>query len=347
MTRESEVRWTHVGLLAACALLLAYAETFIPIPIPGVKLGLANIPVLVLLARHDATGAVYVALIKVLATGLLFGSPLTLAYSLAGTLLSLVGMVPLSRLATMRLWMTSIVGALLHEAGQLAVASVVLGTSVIWYAAPVLYVAGCVTGAICGMLALQVAGAIPTDEELAGVLRTTREPVPRSPRLRVCVAFVLLLAYCVLTLHLNDLAWLGASVAGALLSCVATRTKVRSYARVLRLVLLVSAFTLVLQLLTQAHDPGVETIRATLRLSGLALASVAFMQLVPTDDLADTVAWIVRPFARVGVHTEGFVLAFAVALDLLPTLADIVRDRPRNLALRDLVPTLVRRFYEG
>ena len=92
LSPAERLRWTRVGALAAFALVLSYVETFVPIPIPGVKLGLANIVVLVALVRFDARSALAVAAIKVLAAGLLFGSPIMMAYSAAGTLLAFLGM---------------------------------------------------------------------------------------------------------------------------------------------------------------------------------------------------------------------------------------------------------------
>ena len=158
-------RWTRVGVLAAFAMLLGYLETFIPIPIPGVKLGLANIAVLIALAERDTAGAFAIALIKVLAAGLLFGSPVTMAYSLAGTMLAFAVMAPLSRLRTMHIVMVSIIGALAHEAGQLAVAMVLLGTPLVWYSAPLLALAGCLTGALCGIVAGQAIKRFDIDAE--------------------------------------------------------------------------------------------------------------------------------------------------------------------------------------
>ena len=105
LTLSESERWTRIGALSALAMLLGYLETFVPIPIPGVKLGLANVAVLIALAEGDVWGACWVGVVKVLAAGLLFGSPVTMAYSAAGTLLSLLVMAPLSRLRTMSMWM--------------------------------------------------------------------------------------------------------------------------------------------------------------------------------------------------------------------------------------------------
>lgn len=68
LTPQEAHRWVRIGVLSALAMLLGYAETFIPIPIPGVKLGLANIAVLVALDGHDISGAFAISAIKVLST---------------------------------------------------------------------------------------------------------------------------------------------------------------------------------------------------------------------------------------------------------------------------------------
>ena len=171
-------RWTRIGALSALAMVLGYVESFVPLPLPGLKLGLANIPILVALREHDVRGAACVALVKVLATGLLFGNPLTLAYSTAGTALSLAFMAPLSLLPTMRLEMVSVVGALAHETGQLLVAQALLGTPLVWYGAPPLAVAGCVTGLLCGTAARRVALSGGRETDSPAVSQPAQKPGP-------------------------------------------------------------------------------------------------------------------------------------------------------------------------
>lgn len=145
-------RWARIGVLAALALVFGYVETFIPlpVPVPGVKLGLANIVVLVALALLDAKSAAIVALVKVLAAGFLFGNPLMMLYSAGGTALAFGVMAALMQVRGLSLVLVAVVGAVFHNVGQLAVASVVLGTPLVWATAPVLVVAACATGALSG-----------------------------------------------------------------------------------------------------------------------------------------------------------------------------------------------------
>ena len=82
------------GIMIALAFIFSYLESFIPvnalIPIPGVKLGLANIVILFALYTNSIKQAIVIAIIRVLLSGLLFGNPMTIAYSLCGCALSLM-----------------------------------------------------------------------------------------------------------------------------------------------------------------------------------------------------------------------------------------------------------------
>ena len=155
MSVDEARTWARIGVLAAFALVLSYIETFIPlpVPVPGVKLGLANIVVLVALETLDVKSAALIALIKVLAAGFLFGNPVMMLYSLGGTLLAFVSMAALSRIHGLSVALVSIVGAVLHNVGQLGVASVILGTPAVWASLPLLVIAAGITGALSGAAA--------------------------------------------------------------------------------------------------------------------------------------------------------------------------------------------------
>ena len=152
MSLEDARLWARVGVLGALALVLSYIETFIPlpVPVPGIKLGLANVVVLVALEVLDVKSAAAVALVKVLAAGFLFGTPIMLAYSGGGTVLAFAVMALLSRIRSLSVVPVAIAGAVFHNVGQLAVAMLILGTPAVWATAPVLVVAACITGALSG-----------------------------------------------------------------------------------------------------------------------------------------------------------------------------------------------------
>lgn len=171
---ERVQRLARVSLLAACALVLSYIETMIPLPvaIPGIKLGLANIAVVVALFTLDIKSAAAVCAIKVLASGFLFGSPMMLAYSLGGSALAFVGMTALSLVPGVGLVPVSMLAAVLHNAGQLGVAALALGTPSVFVNMGVLGIAACVTGGITGAVA---EGALAS---LEGEYEEARPQVP-------------------------------------------------------------------------------------------------------------------------------------------------------------------------
>lgn len=152
---EHTRRLARVSLLCACALVLSYLETMIPLPVavPGVKLGLANVAVVVALYTLDAKSAGAVALVKVFASGFLFGSPMMLVYSLGGTVLAFIGMVALAAVPGVGLVPVSMLAAVLHNVGQLGVAAMALQTPAVFINLGVLGVAACVTGGITGAVA--------------------------------------------------------------------------------------------------------------------------------------------------------------------------------------------------
>lgn len=159
-------RLSRISLFAALALVLSYLETMIPLPVavPGIKLGLANAAVLVALFTMDVPSAFGIALVKVLAAGLLFGSPMMIAYSAGGTLLAFAGMLACRKVRGLGLVPTSMVAAILHNAGQLLVASLMLGTAAVFATLPLLAAAACITGALIGAVAQGVLGALAPRE---------------------------------------------------------------------------------------------------------------------------------------------------------------------------------------
>lgn len=343
LTPKEVARWTRIGVLSALAMLLGYAETFVPIPIPGVKLGLANIAVLAALADGDVSGAFCISCIKVLAAGLLFGSPLTMAYSAAGTLLAFSGMAPLSRLKTMRLVMVSIVGAVLHEIGQLAVASVLLGTTAVWYTAPLLLTAGCVTGTLCGTLASRLSLPHGVDHT-EGVYPPVCAAAPEG---RVSFGTILLVGAVVVVLHLSQIDQLVVCTVLSVAICLLARVEVRALLRSIKPLLAIAVLTFAIQLVLAPQTAVEETARSCMRLFVICALCLAFMTRVPTDQASALIARLVSPLERLGIRTAGFVLACDVALRLIPTLGSIFEDG--GFRIRDIpqiIPQAYAKLYE-
>ncbi len=152
----------RASLLAAVALILSYIETMIPLPValPGVKLGLANIAVVVALFALAAPTACAVAAVKVLASGFLFGSPMMLAYSLGGMTLALAAMLLLRLVPGISVVVVSMASAICHNVGQIAVACLMLSTPAVFFSLPPLAVAACITGALTGAVAQGVLASV-------------------------------------------------------------------------------------------------------------------------------------------------------------------------------------------
>ena len=379
LTLSESERWTRIGALSALAMLLGYLETFVPIPIPGVKLGLANVAVLIALAEGDVWGACWVGVVKVLAAGLLFGSPVTMAYSAAGTLLSLLVMAPLSRLRTMSMWMVSVVGALAHEAGQLLVAQAMLGTSLVWYGAPPLLLAGCATGALCGAVAerslqlMREGVEQPASPERLGEASSGDAAVPHlagtKPRHRMDphLALVALGAFSLVTLRLGSPTHLAAALALATVACVFARVRVHDALLALRPVAFIALVTVVAQILSQQGGTPVAAVGAVtitnealaasttsvLRLASLVAASLAFVHVQTADDMLEGISWLLSPLRKAGLRVEGPLHALEVALRLLPLLAGSVgsttaslQSTPRTLrSSLDALPQLIVEAY--
>ena len=144
------------GVMISLAMVFSYLESFIPvnalIPIPGVKLGLANIVVLFALYTMKFRDAFVIAVIRIVLSGILFGNTMTIAYSLAGGLLSLCVMRLLKK-TKLSMIGVSMTGGICHNIGQIMVAVLLTETIRIAYYLPVLLISGLITGFLMGIVA--------------------------------------------------------------------------------------------------------------------------------------------------------------------------------------------------
>lgn len=145
----------RMGLLVALSMILSYVESLIPafVAVPGVKVGLANIVVIFALYTLGPIEALIVSLLRVILSSFLFGSVLSLLYSLSGALLSLGGMLLMKKVKIFSTTAVSVTGGVLHNVGQILVACLVLETDVLLYYLPVLILSGTITGAVIGIIA--------------------------------------------------------------------------------------------------------------------------------------------------------------------------------------------------
>lgn len=151
--RSSKV--AQYGLFAALAILMGYVEMLIPLPllVPGMKLGLANVIIVIVLYHMDAKSAFFISLVRVLMSGLLFQGFAGLLYSLAGALLSLGIMALLKKTGKVSITGVSVMGGVFHNVGQIIVAAAVVENIKMAYYLPFLLVTGVVTGFVIGAVA--------------------------------------------------------------------------------------------------------------------------------------------------------------------------------------------------
>lgn len=150
----------YYGLFAALAILMGYVEMMIsiPVPIPGVKLGLANVIVILAMYYMDTKGAFFISLIRVLLSGLLFAGMAGLLYSLAGAMLSFLVMALLKKTEKCSIIGVSLAGGVFHNVGQIIVAAMVVENVRMAYYLPFLLVSGVVTGILIGIVAKTALG---------------------------------------------------------------------------------------------------------------------------------------------------------------------------------------------
>ncbi|WMC92069.1 Gx transporter family protein [Kineothrix sp. MB12-C1] len=150
------------GMLIALAFILSYIESIIPIPvpIPGIKIGLANLVVITALYTMGAKQAFVLSMIRIILVGFTFGSPSTMMFSFAGGVLSWLLMVLAKRWKAFSMTGVSILGGMGHNIGQIIVAIIILKTSVLIYYLPFLIISGLVTGAAIGMVGALITSKI-------------------------------------------------------------------------------------------------------------------------------------------------------------------------------------------
>ncbi|MGN0333161.1 MAG: Gx transporter family protein [Lachnospiraceae bacterium] len=151
-------RVAYFGVFSALALIFSYVESLIPfsIGIPGVKLGLANLIIVIALYKMPLSQVYLLCVVKVLLSGFLFGNYFSILYSLAGGLLSLSVMAVLKKTGGFSVAGISIAGGVFHNIGQLIVAMFVVETFQVVYYFPVLLIAGLLTGFLIGITAKEM-----------------------------------------------------------------------------------------------------------------------------------------------------------------------------------------------
>ncbi|MBQ6701458.1 MAG: Gx transporter family protein [Clostridia bacterium] len=160
MTSSSAKRVAFGGLFVVLSLMFSYMESLVPLnfllPIPGFKLGLANVCVMLALYYLGTVDAFIITLLKSLLTAMLFGTPMSFVFSLVGGLFAFCFLLFAKYIIKEKIGFIgiSVACAALHNFGQVATASVIFkDTAIFWYMEWLLPVS-IATGIITGLLAV-------------------------------------------------------------------------------------------------------------------------------------------------------------------------------------------------
>lgn len=146
------------GIFVSLALIFSYVETLIPfhIGIPGIKLGLANLIIVIAMYKMSLKEAYLLSITRIVLSGFIFGNLFSIIYSLAGGLLSLSVMAGLKKIGGFSVIGVSIAGGVMHNVGQLIIAMLIVETFSVIYYVPVLLISGLLTGMIIGIIASEM-----------------------------------------------------------------------------------------------------------------------------------------------------------------------------------------------
>lgn len=147
-------RLAKMGLLLALGMILSYVEYLFPIApsMPGVKIGLANMPVVLLIYSYGAYYGILYQAARLLLTALLFGNVFSFVYSLAGAALSMAVMLILKKTKWLDMPGVSMLGGVFHNVGQLIVAYLFVQNGAIGWYFPILLLTGAVSGYAIGII---------------------------------------------------------------------------------------------------------------------------------------------------------------------------------------------------
>lgn len=151
----------ELGFFLAVALILSYVESLIPISIgiPGIKLGLPNAVVVLLLYDQDNAGVKEAALVnglRIVLSGFLFSNLYAIIYALSGAVFSMTAMLIGKKPNCFSVVGVSVLGGVFHNIGQIIVAMFVVETFAVSYYVPVLIIAGTLTGALLGLIVMEL-----------------------------------------------------------------------------------------------------------------------------------------------------------------------------------------------
>lgn len=150
------------GCLTALALIFSYIEILIPINfgIPGIKLGLANLVIMIGIYLLSPKEVVSISIARITLVGFLFGNMAAIMYSLSGAIVSFIVMLIVKKTNKLSILGVSITGGVCHNIAQLVVAMLVVTNINLVYYAPTLIIAGAVAGLIVGVIGEKVISVV-------------------------------------------------------------------------------------------------------------------------------------------------------------------------------------------
>lgn len=156
MNRKKIRKIITLAFYLAISIILSYVESFIPLPIPGVKLGLANVITLFLLYEDNWYDALLIAICRILIVSFIRGTFLNITFfmSLGGGICAYIIMFIFSKLKFLSSITTSVLGSVFHVIGQIIIAYIITSTYAIIYYLPIIMILSIITGIISGIICI-------------------------------------------------------------------------------------------------------------------------------------------------------------------------------------------------
>jgi len=151
-----------LGVIVALSMILGYVESMLPlpIPIPGIKLGLANLVTIVSFYLIGLRESWLIAMVRICLLSILFGSFYSWIFSMAGGICSLLFMSLALKCKIFSMTAVSCVGGVAHNVGQIVAAAILMNAGLILMYIPLLIIGGVVSGIIIGLIGSLIIGRI-------------------------------------------------------------------------------------------------------------------------------------------------------------------------------------------
>lgn len=148
----------YIGLFSAFAIIISYIEALIPINIgiPGIKLGLPNVVIVMAIYLMDNKSGLIINLIRIIVVGMLFGNAFSILFSISGAVVSFIAMILLKKTKIFSILGVSVCGGVMHNVAQVLIAGFITDTYGINYYMPFMIIGGIITGVLIGILAMFV-----------------------------------------------------------------------------------------------------------------------------------------------------------------------------------------------